>query len=703
MVTAAVNFFEVNFMDMKSFVKTTALLFLLCGLAFTGKAQQRPNIIVILADDLGFSDIGSYGGEVKTPTLDKLAEGGVRYKQFYNAARCCPTRASLMTGLYPHQAGMGWMAAADLGTPAYAGNLNDQCVTIAEVMKEAGYGTYMTGKWHLTNERKINGMVTDNWPKQRGFDQYFGIIPGGANYFTPFIYSNNERYKAPDNFYLTDAISDTSVQYIDKHFATRKNDPLFMYVAYTAPHWPLHALQKDIDKYKELYKAGWDKLRRQRYEKQKQLGLLAKNVPLSPRDAEVEAWESLPKAKQDEMAMRMAIYAAQIDNMDQGIGRIVQKLKEKNQLDNTLILFMSDNGACAEFISSGKSKEVNGQEDTFESYRIQWANLGSTPFKEYKHYTYEGGIASPLIAHWPAGIDKKLHNKFVNEYGHVADIMATCVELGKASYPQVYKGKAIPQMVGKSLAPHFKGQTNHRGVIYWEHEANIAMRDGKWKLVAKTAEDAELSKNSLELFDMDADPSEMNNLAAKYPDRVNSMYEAWHKWAESIGAFPMDTRKYNVRMEVYKRSINGSFDDKLGGWNVKQAQGVKGSVELDPSGKMSGKNAVKVTMLKPGDKPNALAMIWNFKADAGQEYVVRLNSKANKNTSFFLRLEKPDGKADKVVDEEIHTSAKGALASSKPFRIPGNGPYQLALYFGKLNPGDEVWIDDVELVPVKNN
>ncbi|HEU5147748.1 MAG TPA: arylsulfatase, partial [Chryseosolibacter sp.] len=388
---------------MTKIMKSISLVLVIGVLAFSVQAQERPNIVLILADDMGYSDLGSYGGEVSTPHLDKLATDGLRYRQFYNAARCCPTRAALMTGLYPHQAGMGWMAAADLGTPQYQGTLNNQCVTIAEVLKEAGYGTYMAGKWHLTNERKIDGMVTDSWPKQRGFDQYFGIVPGGANYFTPVIYSDNNRYPAPPDFYLTDAISDTTVKYIDQHFSTRKDEPMFMYVAYTAPHWPLHALQKEIDKSKERYAKGWDKLRQERFKKQKQLGVITEGTKLSPRDEQIEAWGSLTEEKQNEMVMRMAIYAAQIDIMDQGVGRIVQKLKEKNQLDNTLILFLSDNGACAEFISSGKSKEVTGKENTFESYRIAWANLSSTPFREYKHFTHEGGIATPLIAHWPSG------------------------------------------------------------------------------------------------------------------------------------------------------------------------------------------------------------------------------------------------------------------------------------------------------------
>lgn len=661
-------------------------------------AQTHPNIIVILADDMGYSDIGSYGGEVQTPNIDKLASEGIKYKQFYNAARCCPTRASLMTGLYPHQAGMGWMAAADLGTPEYQGTINNQCVTIAEVLKSAGYSTYMTGKWHLTNERKIDGMVTDSWPHQRGFDHYFGIIPGGANYFTPVLYSNNKKYRAPENFYLTTAISDTSVKYIDQHFAKMNADPMFMYVAYTAPHWPLHALQKDIDKYKDRYKAGWDKIRAERFEKQKQLGLMPEDAVMNPRDSKVEAWDSLSEEKKNEMAMRMAIYAAQINVLDDGVGKIVEKLKERNQLDNTLIFFLSDNGACAEFINSGKSKEVTGKEDTFESYRISWANVSSTPFKEFKHYTYEGGIATPLIVHWPKGIDASLNNKFISDYGHLTDIMATCVDVAQAKYPASFKGNNIIPMQGKSLVPHFSGKSNNRGVIYWEHEANIAMRDGKWKLVAKTPEDAEFSERSLELYDMETDPVEMYNLAPKYPQRVKSMYADWLKWAKSIKAFPMDTRAYNIRAQEFKKMINGTFDDNLGGWNIKESKDI-GEITIDNSSKISGRNSAKVSIIQSAEKPAGLAMTWNFVPSKGEKYRVKLNSKSNNNASFFLRFEQPKG-GGKLADQTVNCSSKISSASSPVFEIPEKGPYQLALYFGKLKPGTEVWIDDVELVRV---
>ncbi len=674
------------------------LLTLFCFWGMALQAQKKPNIIVILADDLGFSDIGAYGGEVNTPNIDQLAKEGLRYKQFYNASRCCPTRASLMTGLYPHQAGMGWMAAANLGTTkAYQDNLNKECVTIAEVLKTSGYGTYMTGKWHLTNERKIDGLVTESWPKQRGFDRYFGIIPGGANYFTPVIYSDNTSYKAPENFYLTHAITDSSVQFIENHFAAN-NTPMFMYVAYTAPHWPLHALQKDIDKYKNKYKIGWDKLRQQRFAKQKQMGLFLNSVSMWPRDTTVPAWDDLPADKQNEMAMRMAIYAAQIDAMDQGIGKIVAKLKEKNQLDNTLIFFISDNGACAEFVSSGKSKAVDGTEETFESYRINWANAGSTPFQQYKHYTHEGGIATPLIVHWPEGINKNLNNRFVSEYGHVSDIMATCVAVSKSRYPTRFNGHTITPLQGKSLVPHFKDETNNRGVIYWEHEANIAMRGGKWKLVAKTDPGKQFDRKHLELYDMETDPSEMHDLSGKFPARVSSMYNSWTNWARSIHAFPLDTREYGVRMQAYRRVINGSFDDNLGGWVIKKDPDIEAEVVVDTSMQLTGKNAAHISMKKPGAMPAALQLNWPFRASKGESFKVAIQAKANTNTSFWLRLEKANGDFEKVIDQEIKVANTAAKTSYQSIEIPADDMYRIALYFGKLAPADEVFIDDIELI-----
>ena len=673
-----------------------ALLGVLPVLGFGQKKQ--PNILIIMADDMGYSDVGSYGGEIKTPNIDQLAAGGLKFKQFYNAARCCPTRASLMTGLYPHQAGMGWMAAADMGRPAYQGNLNTSSVTIAEVLKTAGYDTYMTGKWHLTNERKIDGNVKDSWPKQRGFNRYFGIIPGGANYYTPELYSDNKRYKAPEDFYLTNAISDTSVKFIGDHFANQPDKPMFMYVAYTSPHWPLHALQKDIDKYKALYQKGWDTMRAARFERQRKMGFFAKDLVMSPRDSVIPAWDVLPQHKKDEMAMRMAIYAAQIDIMDQGIGRIIAKLKAEGQMENTLIFFLSDNGACAEFVSSGTSKEVNGKENTFESYRINWANVSSTPFKEYKHYTYEGGIATPLIVHWPAGIKKAVNNSFVIGYGNLTDIMATCLDVAKASYPSTYNGNKITPLEGKSMVAAFDGNPLNRGKIFWEHEANIAFRDGKWKLVASTHENEAFDPKTLHLYNLENDPIEMTDLSKSEPERLQSMYKEWQQWGQRVDIFPMNTEGYGARIQQYNRSINGSFDDLLGGWKVKKDASVQASAEIDTGNVMTGKNALRVNMVKPGDRPDGLIAAWPFRAKKGEKFTVAFKARGNQNSTILVRMEKAGGDFSKVIDKPFDISTDPKSGSFSSVEIPSDGNYRVGLYFGKMAGGNTVWIDDVQLI-----
>jgi arylsulfatase len=517
-----------------------------CNVTTTPQGN-KPNIIIIMADDLGYSDIGCYGGEIETPNIDRLANNGLRFRQFYNCARSCPTRASLLTGLYPHQTGMGWMAAADMQREAYRGSINQQCVTIAEVLQTTGYTTYMSGKWHVSSDRQNKDNIKDNWPLQRGFNRYFGIVEGASNYFNVKYVNDNERGLSPDDgrYYFTHAISDSAAVFIDRH--NYGAHPLFLYVAYTAPHWPLHALQEDIDKYAERYKAGWDKLRQERFERQKKIGLFEKNVILSPRDEAVAVWDSLSPEKQDEFAKRMAIYAAQVDAMDQGVGRIIKNLEKRGQLNNTLIMFLSDNGACAEHQSRGKRKALDGKEDTFESYRINWANLSSTPYREYKHYTNEGGIATPLIIHYPNGINKKLNNGFADDYGHVIDLMTTCVDISEATYPVIYRENKIIPMQGMSLTPVFVGKKINRGAIFWEHEGNIAMRAGKWKIVTKTKMNTEFDEKSVKLYDMENDPTEMNDLSKSYPDTINKLYAAWNEWAQNIAVFPIDTRGYGER------------------------------------------------------------------------------------------------------------------------------------------------------------
>lgn len=679
-------------------VKNAFLVLFLCAQVKL-VAAEKPNIIVILADDMGYSDIGCYGGEINTPNIDKLAENGIKYAQFYNGARCCPTRASLISGVYAHQAGMGWMTNANLGTHAYQGDLSDKVVTIPEVLKEVNYSTYMTGKWHLSHDKKNNANITDSWPYERGFERYFGIIGGASSYYNCQVCSNNNRYPSPSGFYTTDAFGDSIIEFIEDHYEQTPEKPFFSYLAYTAPHWPLHASPEDIAKYDGVYDVGWDVIRSARLAKQKELGLFSNDVELSPRGEGIEAWDSLTESKKTEYAKRMQVYAAQVEVMDAGIGRLVDKLEELHILDNTLILFLSDNGACAEYISSGQSTDVDGEVDTYESYRMPWANVSATPFREYKHWIHEGGIATPLIAQWSNGIDANLNNTIIREYGHIMDIMATCVELSGATYPTEYNGNNIPPMEGKSLVPHFTGASNNRGLIYWEHEGNIGVRDGKWKLVAKTAEDAELDVATLELFDMESDPAEANNLAKSDPNRVAEMFTWWDQWATDKEVYPIDTRNYNVRKSEYEKQINGEFDFDFLGWvqEINEASGAEADITIDESAVISGENSALIVVENSGTMPNQIQLNWPIQISAGEKYLMSFKAKANKNTTLIVRLEENNDDFTKVIDKTVNLSTTISTFLFESTEVLANDEYKLVFYVGKNAPGDSIWIDGVEL------
>jgi len=499
------------------------------------ETKNKPNIILIMADDMGFSDLGCYGSEIRTPNLDMLAKGGIRFTQFYNAARCCPTRASLLTGLYPHQAGIGGMTngKGDINkTGPYQGYLNDECVTIAEVLKTAGYTTLMSGKWHVGESRP-------HWPTDRGFDRYYGLISGAANYFDitnvgrkgivrRFAIDDKPHIPSKENFYITDAFTDNAVSFLESY--GRNDKPFFLYVGYTAPHWPLHALPEDIARYKGKYLDGWDALRKQRHKRMLQMGIVDEKWPLTPRDDGAVPWDQVQD--KELMALKMAVYAAQIDRMDQGIGKIIRKLKDLGKDDNTLVLFLSDNGGCHETGSLGFDKRNNGLEpggvDSYMSYGRSWANASNTPFRRFKKWTHEGGIATPLIAYWPKVINKT--NSIVHQSGHIIDIMATCCDIAGAEYPITYKNRKIVPMQGKSLLPIFEGKKRkEHSLLYWEHIGNCAVRQGKWKLVAE-------KDGKWELYDLEADRTEMINLVDKFPEKALELMACYKKWAKSTGA-----------------------------------------------------------------------------------------------------------------------------------------------------------------------
>lgn len=526
--------------------------------------MPQPNILLILNDDMGFSDLGCYGGEVRTPHLDGLAENGLRYTQFYNTARCCPSRASLLTGLYAHQADVGHMMNDD-GIDGYLGDLSPDSVTIAEALKRGGYATYMAGKWHVT--RHVDGPI-HNWPNQRGFDDFYGIITGAANYYQPrTLTRNNERIQAEDDdYFFTDAISDEAVRQIREHTAHRGDTPFFQYVAYTAPHWPLHAHAEDIARYRDRFDAGWDRLREERLERMIGMGLIDESWRLSERDPTVPPWdEAEHKAWQ---ARRMAVYAAQIDRMDQGIGRILAALRETGQWENTLIVFLADNGGCAEELGPqlreraatgfeqiatlttqdgrdvrfGNSPDIwPGGEDTYASYGVPWANVSNTPFRLYKHWVHEGGIATPFIVHWPAGIAAR--GELRHQPAQLPDVMATFLNVAGVDYPQTHNGRAITPLEGFPLSPTFADVPHRREVLYWEHEGNRAVRRGRWKLVCKYP-------GPWELYDMQAERTETDELAAAHPEIVRVLAALYDAWAERCAVMPWaELLAYRTRRE----------------------------------------------------------------------------------------------------------------------------------------------------------
>lgn len=542
----------------------------------------RPNIVLIMADDMGFSDLGSYGGEINTPNLDALAANGLRYRSFYNQSRCMPTRAALLTGRYPHQTGMGEMAG-DRGEqhPGYRGNINHTSVTLAEVLRINGYRTYMAGKWHLTSRDGRNEPVDQrfNWPLQRGFDRYFGTITGAGSFFGPHTLTQDNRNIDGDlefpwlpwsipadaelpvrddgGFYYTDAINETSARFIRDHQRQHRDQPFFLYVAHTAPHWPLHAPEEEIGRYLEIYRKGWDEVRQGRYERMLELGVIDPRWSLSPRPAELPAWDDLKLEEmpeqvrtaltarnldpREELARRMAVHAAMIDRMDQGLAKLVEALQETGRLENTLILFLSDNGAASEWGTYGfgwprleHNGAPTGSAQSYASYGVAWAHVSNAPFRLYKIFNHEGGLATPFIAHWPAGIEAR--GGWRDFTGHVIDIMPTVLEVTGATYPTRHGGHPIDPYEGESLVASFSDASLEReGRLFFEHLGRRAVRDGKWKLVTSQPG----KDGRWELYDMQADRVESTDLAGEHPERVNVLADQWQQWAERANVLPM--------------------------------------------------------------------------------------------------------------------------------------------------------------------
>nr|NUR36560.1 arylsulfatase [Sphingomonas sp.] len=541
---------------------------------------------------MGFSDLGCFGAEIPTPNLDRLAEHGMRFAQFYNSPRCCPSRAALMTGLYSHQAHMGMMVD-DHGRypfPAYDGDLNKGAVTIAEMLKGAGYATMMTGKWHLTYHQTTEpGIDKSNWPLQRGFERYYGIITGAADYYQPntLVRDNAPITEPAPDFYLTDGIADNAARFIEE---TPRDKPFFAYVAFNAPHWPLHAPEAAVARHRARYAQGWDQTRADRHASQIRQGLVDPKWPLTQRDSRVPPWQRASFKSWE--AERMAVYAAQVELLDAGVGRLLATLEKRGELDNTLIMFLADNGANYEEFAPKKPDEkrgiymnyktkdgrpikvgnvpkvMPGPADTYQSYGGPWGNVSNTPFRLYKHFAHEGGIATPFIAHWPAGIARP--GAITQQVGHEIDVMATCLAVSGARYPGTSDaGTPPPPPEGRSLLPAFAGQPiPDRGMLFWEHEGNCAVRDGNLKLVSRFPD-------GWELYDMAADRTETDDLADRRPQEVDRLATAYNAWARRVGAqpWPMPGTPSDARTGALPEPDYLRADRPVGG-EVKQGSGT---------------------------------------------------------------------------------------------------------------------------------
>jgi arylsulfatase A-like enzyme len=517
-----------------------ALVWVMGVIASPANAQApaaRPNVVVILADDLGYSDLGCYGSEIATPNIDRLAGEGVRFTQFYNQARCCPSRAALLTGRYPHQVGIGamidgyakWIRDA-ANRPSYGDHLSTESPTLPELLRSAGYRTLMAGKWHL-------GYRPAEWPVKRGFDRSFALIPGAMNYWgieinggpSPLVLNDQSWAPPQDGFFSTDVFTDRAMEFVDE--AKGKGQPFFLYLAYNAPHWPLHAPAEDVAPYKGNYDAGWQAVRQQRLRRMVELGIVPPDTKMAPMDrGRQKPWNELTEAQRQEWALRMSIYAAQVTRMDRNIGRLLGRLDQLGVAENTLVLFVSDNGGAAEDPHRGKPEAALGSRDSYWGYARPWASVSNTPWRNHKVTAYEGGVSTPAVVRWPAGVPAVARGKLVREPAHLLDVMPTVLGLAGARHAEA-EGRRLE---GEDILPMIQGRPGRAERMFcWEHEGNRAIRKGNWKLVTLAG-----APGGWELYDVAVDRNESTNLAAVRPEVVKELSAEYDRWAERCGVVP---------------------------------------------------------------------------------------------------------------------------------------------------------------------
>ncbi len=602
--------------------KTKFLLALMLLAVTFVKAQKKPNIIIILADDMGYSDLGCMGSEIQTPNLDKLASDGALFTHFYNTSRCTPSRGSIMTGLGGHQAGVGHLNG-DWEYESYQGRLKDNAVTLAELLQPEGYRTIQVGKWHVGDERPY-------WPIDRGFERMYGIPAGGGVYFwpphskvgnRPVFLGDVEQDIDPETWFSTDAFTDYAMDFVEE--AHNDERPFFMYLAYIAPHYPLQAWPKDIAKYDGVYSEGYDAIRNTRFAKQKELGIVDESVTLSPAD--YSDWNSLSDKDMEET--KMEIYAAQIDNMDQNIGRLLQKLEETDELDNTIIMFLSDNGGCSSNLNYGL--ENVGTQASFVAYGKNWSNVSNTPYRRYKKEEHEGGILTPLIVHYPKEITNK--GLITHQPAHISDIVPTCLELAEASYPSTFKGMETMELMGESFWHLISGgETSPERIFGWEHEGNSAIRQGKWKLV-------KLRNGSWELYDLEADPTELNDLKDSETEMFAFLKEAYKEWKVKAHVidWPVKTTK-SYEFESYKVTTDAT----------------SGSITTESNTNASG---------------NALTLVAPSAAGKYAEFEMPIFVPGYYNFSISVQINDNSGKYIMYVNDEAITSEIDLYNSTSEF------------------------------------